>query len=132
MYQRKIPKEFYCTVDYALDIFGGKWKPRLLCIIANDEPIRYQKLKEQMENISDTALADSLKELQNAGIVNRHQFNEMPLRVEYSLTSKGETLIPVLNKISAWAIQNSSSNIYQGKHFRQIHQKAFQTKKNGD
>ena len=109
MYQRKIPKEFYCTVDYALDIFGGKWKPRLLCIIANDEPIRYQKLKEQMENISDTALTDSLKELQNAGIVKRHQFNEMPLRVEYSLTSKGETLIPVLNKISAWAIQNSSS-----------------------
>lgn len=132
MYQRKIPKEFYCTVDYALDIFGGKWKPRLLCIIANDEPIRYQKLKEQMENISDTALADRLKELQNAGIVKRHQFNEMPLRVEYSLTAKGETLIPVLNKISAWAIQNSSSSIYQGKHFKQIHQKAFQTKKNGD
>lgn len=125
MYQRKIPKEYYCTVDYALEIFGGKWKPRLLCIIGNSEPIRYHDLKAKMENISDAALADSLKELQNAGILQRHQYNEMPIRVEYSLTSKGKTLIPVLDTISDWAIQNSSVDIYKGTHFDEVHRKKF-------
>lgn len=128
MYQRKTPKEYYCTVDYALDIFGGKWKPRLLCIIANNGPIRYRDLKDKMENISDTALADSLKELQNNGIISRHQYNEMPIRVEYFLTNKGKTLIPVLTKISDWAVQNSSSEIYRGTHFNRIHKKEFQNK----
>ena len=65
MYQRKLPKEYYCTVDYALDIFGGKWKPRLLCILGHKKSMRYGEIKEQMENISDAALADSLKDCSN-------------------------------------------------------------------
>ena len=87
MYQRKLPKEYYCTVDYALDIFGGKWKPRLLCILGHKKSMRYGEIKEQMENISDAALADSLKELQQQDIIERKQYNEMPIRVEYSLTN---------------------------------------------
>ena len=89
MYQRKTPKEYFCTVDYALSIFGGKWKPRLLCILGNSGPLRYRELKDEMENISDTALADSLHELQAAGIVQRHQYNEMPIRVEYFTNNQG-------------------------------------------
>lgn len=105
MYQRKLPKEYYCTVDYALDIFGGKWKPRLLCILGHKKSMRYGEIKDQMENISDAALADSLKELQQQDIIERKQYNEMPIRVEYSLTNKGKTLLPVLNTISNWAIK---------------------------
>ena len=71
MYQRKIPKEYYCTVDYGLDIFGGKWKPRILCILGHVNSMRYGELKAQMENISDAVLADSLHELQQAGIIER-------------------------------------------------------------
>ncbi|WP_235958373.1 winged helix-turn-helix transcriptional regulator [Limosilactobacillus frumenti] len=89
MYQRKLPKEHYCTVDYALDIFGGKWEPRLLCILGHNSNVRYGELKRSMENISDAALADALKELQESGIVTRHQYDEMPVRAEYSLTEKG-------------------------------------------
>lgn len=80
MYQRKIPKEYYCTLDYGLDIFGGKWKPRILCILGHVNSMRYGELKAQMEDISDAALADSLHELQQAGIINRRQYNEMPIR----------------------------------------------------
>lgn len=112
MYQRKLPKEYYCTVDYALDIFGGKWKPRLLCILGHKKSMRYGEIKDQMENISDAALADSLKELQQQDIIERKQYNEMPIRVEYSLTNKGKTLLPVLNTISNWAIKNSTPDIY--------------------
>jgi DNA-binding HxlR family transcriptional regulator len=125
MYQRKLPKEYYCTVDYALDIFGGKWKPRLLCILGNMAPIRYGDLKDEMGNISDAALADSLKELQQQGIVERKQYNEMPIRVEYNLTKKGKSLIPVLDTISDWAVENSSLDLYRGKHFNKIHRDSF-------
>lgn len=126
MYQRKLPKEYYCTVDYALDIFGGKWKPRLLCILGNEAPLRYGDLKREMENISDAALADSLKELQQQGIISRHQYNEMPIRVEYSLTAKGKSLLPVLDTISDWAIQHSRADIYRGIHFDRVHRPKFQ------
>lgn len=125
MYHRKLPREYYCTVDYALDIFGGKWKPRLLCILGHNEPMRYGELKKQMENISDAALADSLKELQQDGLVKRKQYNEMPIRVEYSLTKEGKTLLPVMDTISAWAVKHSQVNIYRGKHFNQVHRSAF-------
>lgn len=125
MYHRKLPKEFYCTVDYALDIFGGKWKPRLLCILGHNPSIRYGQLKKQMENISDAALADSLKELQQDGIVKRKQYNEMPIRVEYSLTKEGKTLLPVLDVISAWAAKHSQPQIYRGFHFDKVHRQQF-------
>ena len=128
MYHRKLPKEYYCTVDYALDIFGGKWKPRLLCILGHNKAVRYRDLKEGMENILDTALADSLRELQESGIVARRQYNEMPIRVEYSLTAKGQTLIPVLDTISDWAVQHSDVGIYQGRHFAQVHRASFKNK----
>lgn len=74
-----------------------------------------------MENISDTALADSPHELQAAGIIVRYQYNEMPIRVEYSLSAKGQALIPVLDAISQWAIDHSDVHIYQGKHFDMAH-----------
>lgn len=126
MYQRKLPKEYYCTVDYALDIFGGKWKPHLLCILGHNSNVRYGDLKKSMKNISDAALADTLKELQENSIVTRHQYNEMPVRVEYSLTEKGQTLIPVLDTISDWAVQHSDEGIYKGQHFTQVHQANFE------
>lgn len=125
MYHRKLPKEYYCTVDYALGIFGGKWKPRLLCILGHSQPMRYGQLKREMENISDAALADSLKELEEQGIVKRRQYNEMPVRVEYALTAEGKSLLPVLDAISAWSAAHSDKNIYQGKHFRAIHRQQF-------
>lgn len=125
MYQRKLPREYFCTVDYALDIFGGKWKPRILCILGHNKTMRYGKLKKQMENISDAALADSLKELQKDGIVERKQYNEMPIRVEYSLTKAGKSLIPVLDTISNWAVHHSNINIYKGFHFDKVHRDKF-------
>ncbi|WP_278556402.1 winged helix-turn-helix transcriptional regulator [Limosilactobacillus vaginalis] len=126
MYQRKLPKEYYCTVDYGLDIFGGKWKPRILCILGHVNSMRYGELKAQMENISDAALADSLHELQQAGIIDRRQYNEMPIRVEYSLTAEGKSLIPVLDTISNWAIKHSDAEIYTGKHFEKVHRAKFE------
>jgi DNA-binding HxlR family transcriptional regulator len=87
--------------------------------------MRYGELKNEMENISDAALADSLKELQAAGIVARQQYNEMPIRVEYSLTKEGRSLLPVLDTIFDWAVQHSQASIYSGRHFQKVHASAF-------
>lgn len=64
--------------------------------------IRYSALKEA--NISDAALADSLKELQENGIVVHHRYNEIPVRIEYSLSDKGKTSLPILDVILEWAV----------------------------
>lgn len=126
MYQRKTPKNYYCTVDYALDVFGGKWKPRLICILGHESAMRYGELKQEMENISDAALADSLKELQEKGIIKRRQYNEMPIRVEYSLTDTGRSLLPIMDAMSDWAVRHSSMALYSGRHFQKVHAEDFE------
>lgn len=125
MYLRKNPQEYYCTIDFALSIFGGKWKARILCMLSHYPSLRYGRLKSELEDISDAALADCLRELQQEGIVDRHQYNEMPVRVEYSLTSKGMTLLPVLATISQWSVEHSTPEMYKGTHFKNVHLSSF-------
>lgn len=92
-----------CPIKYALDVIGGKWKPYILRVISKSESIRYNELKRQIEGITDMMLAKSLRELENDGIIIRTQFNEIPPRVEYSLTLKGRELTKALEQLSKWA-----------------------------
>lgn len=92
-----------CPIKNALDIIGGKWKPYIIRVILISESIRYNELKRQIEGITDMMLAKSLRELENDGIVIRTQFNEIPPRVEYSLTEKGCELTKALEHLSKWA-----------------------------
>ena len=103
MYQPKLDKDIRCPLEYGLDMFGGRWKSRILCVLAHQENLRYGKLKEEMANITDAVLAQNLKELISAGMINRRQFDEIPLRVEYSLTAKGKSVVPILQTICRWA-----------------------------
>lgn len=72
-----------------------------------------------------TTLLKGLKELQQQDIVSRHQYNEMSIRVEYDLTKKGRSLIPILDTISDWAIAHSDEDIYQVKHVDKVHRAKF-------
>lgn len=101
-YKRKIEKDIRCPLEYGLDVFGGKWKSRILCVLA-DGPLRYSVLRREMTDISDPALASALKELQADGLVIRRQYEEIPPRVEYELTDKGQSVIPVLQTICKWS-----------------------------
>lgn len=86
--------------------------------------IRYSALKEA--NISDAALADSLKELQENGIVVHHRYNEIPVRIEYLLSDKGKTSLPILDVILEWAVKyGKDETIYKGKHFEEVHSLDF-------
>ena len=103
MYQRKLEKDIRCPLEYGLDVFGGKWKSRIICVLADKEFLRYSMIRKEMCNITDAVLATTLKELIRDGIVNRKQYDEIPPRVEYSLTEKGKSVVPILQSICQWS-----------------------------
>ena len=95
-----------CGLKKVLDIVGGKWKIMILCLIDNQEVIRYGELNRSIYGITNTMLANSLKELESDGLVIRKQYAEMPVRVEYSLTQKAKSLIPILLELKKWGEKN--------------------------
>lgn len=103
MYQRKLEKDIRCPLEYGLEIFGGKWKSRIICVLAAKEVLRYSELRKEMGNITDAVLASTLKELIASQIVTRRSYDEIPPRVEYSLTEKGQSVVPILQSICRWS-----------------------------
>ena len=103
MYQAKFEKDIRCPLEYGLAVFGGRWKSRIICVLAYQNVLRYGKLREEMTNITDAVLAQNLKELIADGMIRRVQFDEIPPRVEYSLTEKGQSVVPLLRNICQWA-----------------------------
>ena len=103
MYKAKLEKDIRCPLEYGLEIFGGKWKSRIICVLAQNKVLRYSSLKKEMVNITDAVLAAALKELLADGIVDRKQYPEIPPKVEYSLSAKGISVIPILQSICQWS-----------------------------
>lgn len=98
-------------------IFGGKWKSRIICVLAEKRTLRYSSIRKEMTNITDAVLAVTLKELIADEIIIRQSFDEIPPRVEYSLTAKGQSVIPILQSICKWSgayhIEDNDKNFTQ-------------------
>ena len=75
----------------------------LLCSLMVDGPTRYNELKRKAKGISNTMLAKSLKEMEEHGLVTRTEYMEVPIRVEYAITTKGEELGPILMQLARWS-----------------------------
>lgn len=103
MYQPKLEKDIWCPLEYGLEIFGGKWKSRIICVLAEMKTLRYSELRKEMSNITDAVLASTLKELIRDKIVERKSFDEIPPHVEYSLSEKGLSVVPILQNICKWS-----------------------------
>ena len=103
MYQRKLEKDIRCPLEYGLEIFGGKWNSRIICVLAAKKVLRYSELRKEMGNITDAVLAASLKELIANDIVIRKSYDEIPPRVEYTLSEKGISVVPILQSICKWS-----------------------------
>lgn len=110
--RKAVPDEsdLLCPIRYMLDIFGGKWKLPIVCMLAGGEPTRYSSIKRRLGGITNMMLSQSLKELEAAGIVHRKQHNEVPPRVEYTLTEKGASFLPALTQVAGWAAQSMQSD----------------------
>jgi DNA-binding HxlR family transcriptional regulator len=85
-----------CAVVRTMGYIGGKWKPIILIRLLTGSTVRFGKLAVQMPDISRKILSQQLKELEEDGLITRHKYLEKPPRVEYELSERGKTLIPVL------------------------------------
>lgn len=107
---RFIDNPFQCPVTRTMSIIGGKWKPIVLNCLG-DKTMRFGKLNQLMPAISNKVLSKELKDLENLGLIERIEFDEMPPRVEYKLTDSGLSLMPVLNEVANWGNSHFGKDI---------------------
>ena len=88
-----------CPVATAVSIIGGKWK---LLIIRNlkECPWRFNELQRDIEGISQKVLTDSLRQMIDDGLVYRHDYQEIPPKVEYGLTELGKEMLPIIDALA--------------------------------
>jgi DNA-binding HxlR family transcriptional regulator len=90
--------------EQAIEILGKRWTGLILRIL-QDGPKRFSEFTECIPGISAKVLTGRMKELEQQGIVRRDVYPETPVRIEYSLTEKGQAMEPVLDAIQSWASQ---------------------------
>lgn len=91
---------------YTMSLVGGKWKMHILFWLSIKDVMRYNELKRVLEKISHKMLSDQLKELEQSGLILRKEYLQIPPKVEYSLTEKGKSLMPVLHGFCKWGMDN--------------------------
>ena len=99
-----------CPLHHAMGLIGGKWKVQIICALCNADTLRYNALRAKLDGISNTVLAAALKELERDGLVERHEYLEVPVRVEYTATEHCRKLIPILEQLSDWAEEVMQEN----------------------
>lgn len=107
MYERKLPVEVECGLNLFMEIMSGKWKIKLIwCIYSGI--CRPADLQRKIPNASRRLLDTQLKQLEEHGILAKIRFDQLPLKVEYSLTPLGLTLIPVIEVTAKWGEDHRS------------------------
>ncbi len=97
-----------CPLVYALAIIGGKWKLPVLWHLFDKKRVRYNELKRSVVGVTNMMLSKCLKELEEDQLVLRTQYNEVPPRVEYELTERGRLLLPALEALYAWGVEQAA------------------------
>lgn len=95
-----------CALRRVLDAVGGKWKILLIVALSQSDQLRYGELRRLVFGITNTMLSSSLKELEADGLVERRQYDQMPVRVEYRLTPQARSLVPILMQLKDWGEKN--------------------------
>ncbi|MEY8380150.1 winged helix-turn-helix transcriptional regulator [Ileibacterium valens] len=110
-----------CPIRYACHAIQGKWKLPVIYVLCENGTLRYNELKKAL-GVTNVMLSNTLKEMEEEGLVIRRQYNEIPPRVDYSLTEISMMLLPVIKEFSVWgeflmeherADSNSKSNNHQ-------------------
>ena len=92
--------------SYTMSLISGKYKMLILYTIAQFETIRFNEMQRYIRDISYKTLSAHLKELERDDLIVRHEYPQIPPKVEYSLSERGKTLIPVLSFMCAWGYAN--------------------------
>lgn len=94
------------SFGYTLSVIGGKWKMLILYLLAENQPVRFNDMNRRIGAITFKTLSSQLKELEADGMVKRKEYPQIPPKVEYSLTPKGESLLPLLEQLCEWGEKN--------------------------
>jgi DNA-binding HxlR family transcriptional regulator len=86
----------------AIELLGKRWTGLILKVLL-EGPLRFNEIAERLEVVSDRMLAERLRELETEGVIERRVYPEVPVRVVYRLTEKGQALAPVIEAIERWS-----------------------------
>lgn len=106
-----------CPIRNVLSRIGDKWSMLVLFTLENNECQRFKELQRNIPDISQKMLTATLKTLEADGLVRREAYAEVPPRVEYSLSDKGRSLLPLINNLLTWASENMDGIIASREHF---------------
>jgi DNA-binding HxlR family transcriptional regulator len=98
----KKQEEALCAVDYAFRRIGGKYKGRILWYLESRAVLRYGELRKSIKDITPKMLTQTLRELEDDGLISRKVYVEVPPKVEYRLTNVGAELIPFIRYLNEW------------------------------
>src|ERR1700719_4012037 len=91
-----------CPVEACTEVIGGKWKGEILFILFSDGTKRHGELRKLIPDTTQRMLTLQLRELEDDGVVQRKIYAEVPPKVEYSITKRGETLRPIIDTMFQW------------------------------
>ena len=102
--KRCIADEELCKTgfSYTLSLISGKYKMTILYTLMEFGSVRFNEMKRYIAGVSDKTLSTALKELETDGLVHREMYPQIPPKVEYSLSEKGKSLIPILDEMCDW------------------------------
>lgn len=96
------PKPF----EYSLSLIGGKWKLNILFWLWKKEVMRYSELKKSLQGVTHKMLSTQLKELETSHLIVRHEYPQVPPKVEYYLSERGKSLMPILEELCKWGAEH--------------------------
>lgn len=95
---------------YAISLIEGKWKMHILFWLWKTNILRYGELKKALGTVSHKMLSNQLKELEADGLIIRNEYPQIPPKVEYSLSEKGLSIMPVLQSLCNWGHDHIEDN----------------------
>ena len=96
---------------YALSLIEGKWKLHILFHLWKNPVLRYSQLKRALGGVTHKMLSSRLKELEADGLITRHEYPRVPPKVEYALSARGRTLMPVLHDLCEWGHKHMDDDV---------------------
>lgn len=103
-----INNEYNCEKELTLSVIGGKWKLVILWHLGFEGTFRFNEIRRLFRSISHRILSKQLKELEQDGLISRKVYDSSPPKVEYSITDRGKTVLPIVQAMYEWGKDNMS------------------------
>ena len=100
------PRYLTCPIRNVIDKFGDKWSLLVLYQLHDKGTLRFNELHREMADCSQKMLSQTLKRLEQIGLISRQVYPEVPPKVEYSLTARSQSLMPHVNALIGWALEH--------------------------